>query len=77
MQTIDLEPYQYSGANITVFRIVDPSSEKMEAFLQYQEQQAEDEEVVPEDNQEIEENVCAPESEGGMQATHTHRHNHS
>lgn len=64
IQTIDLEPYQYTGANITVFRIVDPSSEKMEAFLQYQEQQAEDEDVKPEDNQEIEENVCAPENEG-------------
>lgn len=59
-----MEPYQYTGANITVFRIVDPSSEKMEAFLQYQEQQAEEDDSPTGDNQEFEESVCATESEG-------------
>lgn len=51
-----------------MFRIVDPSSEKMEAFLQYQEQQADEDEGQTGDNQEIEESVCATESEGEASA---------
>lgn len=36
MHTIDLEPYQYSGTNITSIRIVDPQSEivqQVETFI--------------------------------------------
>lgn len=54
---------------MTVFRIVDSSSEKMEAFFQFQEEQAEDGDGG--DNQEIEENVCVPDGEGKMHATIT------
>lgn len=36
MHTIDLEPYQYSGTNITAIRIIDPESEliqQVETFI--------------------------------------------
>lgn len=67
-----MEPYQYSGANITVFRIVDSSSEKMEAFFQFQEEQAEDDNGG--DNKGIEENVCVLEGEGKAHALITEGH---
>lgn len=59
-----MEPYQYTGANITVFRIVDPTTQKMDEFLQYQEEQADDEGGKIGDNEDIQENVCATEDEG-------------
>lgn len=31
-QTIDLEPYQYSGANITIFRLIDPQNPLLTAL---------------------------------------------
>lgn len=33
--TIDLEPYQYGGANITVFRMVDTSSAALAGYAEY------------------------------------------
>lgn len=33
--TIDLEPYQYSGTNFTLVRIVNPASPLMDAFSEY------------------------------------------
>lgn len=35
MQTIDLEPYQYSGTNITGVRIVDPEGPMMKLFTDF------------------------------------------
>lgn len=60
-----MEPYQYTGANITVFRVIDPISEKMIAFIQYQDQQAEEGDVRYGDStQQLDQNVCATEDEG-------------
>lgn len=61
-----MEPYQYTGANITVFRIVDPTTQKMDAFFQYQEEQADDDDGKIGDSEDIQENVCATEDEGKM-----------
>lgn len=33
--TIDLEPFQYSGTNFTLMRIVNPLSPMMEGFAEY------------------------------------------
>lgn len=33
--TIDLEPFQYSGTNFTLIRMVNPSSPLMDAFSEY------------------------------------------
>lgn len=33
MHTIDLEPYQYSGTNITGVRLVDPNSPAMQQVM--------------------------------------------
>lgn len=68
-----MEPYQYSGANVTVFRIVDPSTEKMDAFLQFQEQidlNIDDDDEDENDDERtgaekgIEQTVCAVDSDG-------------
>lgn len=35
MHTIDLEPYQYSGANITGIRLFDPANPMMEGITKF------------------------------------------
>lgn len=35
MHTIDLEPYQYSGTNITAIRIVNPEGEQIQQLENY------------------------------------------
>lgn len=42
MHTIDLEPYQYSGTNITGVRLVDPENPLMEHVTKYLEESKRD-----------------------------------
>lgn len=56
--TIDLEPFQYSGANITILRMVDASSAFLTGYGDYVKQAAKKEKPA----EEHEEN---PEDEGG------------
>lgn len=57
MHTIDLEPYQHSGTNITGIRIVDPASELMKLHLaeESEEEKNENEDDVPQEEGEEEE----------------------
>lgn len=62
--TIDLEPYQYSGANITVLRMVDTSSPIVESYAEYLKSlPAEEEEKKEEGNPDNPDGEENPESE--------------
>lgn len=62
--TIDLTPYQYSGANITILRMVDTSSPILESYAEYLKGlPAEEEEKKEEENPENPEGEENPESE--------------
>lgn len=56
--TIDLEPFQYSGANITIFRMIDASSAFLTEYGDYVKQAAKEEKPA-------EENGENPEGEDG------------
>lgn len=59
--TIDLEPFQYSGANITTLRMIDTSSAPVTEYAEYLTKKAkEEEEKKPEDGQPEEENPDEP-----------------
>ncbi|XP_055300709.1 glutamate receptor ionotropic, kainate 2-like isoform X1 [Sitodiplosis mosellana] len=59
--TIDLEPFQYSGANITILRMIDTSSAPVAEYAEYLTKKAKEEEEKPtEDGQPKEENPDGP-----------------
>lgn len=55
--TIDLEPFQYSGANITTLRLIDTSSAPVSEYAEYMTKKAKEEaEKPPEDGEPNEDN---------------------
>ena len=55
--TIDLEPFQYSGANITILRLIDTSSAPVSEYAEYMTNKAKEEaEKPPEDGEPNEDN---------------------
>lgn len=57
--TIELEPYQYGGANITTVRMVDGTSELLAKYAEYMKKVAKDEQK----NQEAEEKANSEDEE--------------
>lgn len=49
--TIDLEPYQHGGANITTLRMVDATSESLTAYAEYMKKAAEEEKKKKEEEE--------------------------
>lgn len=67
--TIDLEPFQYSGANITIMRVIDTSSQSLSDYSEYLKKTAETERPASEGDENAPENSDTPAEEEADQPT--------